>query len=295
MSKLRNLYTWFVNPIKTAKASVADLVAFGTDVVQRLIANNPDNYFSGRIATLSAAVETLRSYTWMDESQLGVRKHGKLAKDEFRESLGEAIRPIYGYVLGSFNDPSPEMSRIFPKGRRIFTVSRDDALEGHLQVLVEGLTDYQSELGTEVVADATDLLNQWTVIYQNSESATGGKTTTEAEKREARSALETELFLTMADIILLNPEEPGRFSLYMQQHLLGGPPSTTPSEVGDSPEEGSGSSTASSASTSTSVSSSSIGSSSSAGSSSAGSSSASPSAPTSSASSMASSSGSAGA
>ncbi len=295
MSKLRNLYTWFTNPIKKARASVADLVAFGTDVVQRLIANNSDNQFSGRIVTLSAAVEALKSHTWMDDSQLGVRKHGKLTKDLFRESLLEAIRPIYGYALGAFNNPSPEMSRIFPKGRRIFTICRDDALEGHLQVLVEGLTDYQSELGPEVVADATDLLSQWTVIYQNSEAVTGGKTATEAEKREARATLETELFLTMADIIHMYPDDPGRYSLYMQQHLLGGPPSSTPTEVGDSPGEGGGSSSVSSASTSTSVSSSSIGSSSSAGSSSAGSSSASTSASTSSVSSMASSSGSAGA
>ncbi len=294
MSKLRNLYTWFINPIKSARASVADLVAFGTDVVQRLIANNSGDHFTGRIVSLSAAVESLRSLTWMDDTQLGIRKGGKLAKGEFREALPEAIRPIYGHILGAFNDPSPEMSQIFPKGREIFSSSRDDALEGHLNVLVEALAVFQDELGPEVLGDATDLRNQWQVVYQNSEAVTGGKTASEAERREARSALETELFLTMADIIQLHPADPGMFSLYMQQHMLGGPVAGPPTTGDGGTGEGSGSSAAST-SVSTSVSSSSVGSGSSAGSSSVGSSSASSSASTSSVSSMPSSSSSAGA
>lgn len=88
-----------------------------------MIANNPGGNLTDRIAATTAALGALVDTEPDDEVQLGIRKGVKLVKDNFREGLAEAIRPIYGAVLLAFNDPAAEFDQVFPSGRAVFATS----------------------------------------------------------------------------------------------------------------------------------------------------------------------------
>ncbi len=249
MSKVRNLITYITNPFRKA-FSLARMVAYTTDSIQRMIAHNADGVFTARITATATALSNLMNSRSSDEIKLGIRAGVKLAKDNFRNELPDAIRPIYGAVLTAFNEPSVEMKNVFPKKRKIFSIERDDDLLIHLNTMVEGLTALQSSLGVPIVDEATALRDQWVTIHQASEAASGEKALAEAEKRSARESLAHELFLNLNYIGTLITDEPDKLGLYMQQSLLGGP--TTETTPGGVPAPGSQGSTGS---TSTSMSS----------------------------------------
>ncbi len=222
----------FRNVFLNSKYSLASMIAFTTDLIERLSANNPDHQLDGQIAALTEALAILNQQSSADFAMLGIRKGAKLKKNAFRGALPNAIRRIYSIALAEFGDPSEEMKNIFPKGRSIFNESRDDRLIEPLDGMVSGLTLHQAELGAGVVAEATALRDEWLEIHEASEEATGVKTATEAERREARYNLAVELHRTVGILISLFPEDEERYALYMQQYLLGGSATDTPPPSG---------------------------------------------------------------
>ncbi len=244
---MRNLLYYLLNPFILGRFGLAAFVAFVTDHIQRMIAQNGTGTFTERIAATATALSALEDSTLSDDIQYGIRRGVKLAKDNFRAELPEAIRPIYGAVLSAFNDPSPEMRTVFPDGRSAVYDTRDDLLTGKLNFLVDGVTTLQPDLGVEVVNQATALRDQWVTLYAASEEASGGKSATEAERRAARREMADVLYVNLSYIMTLIPHEPERLGLYMQQSLLGGHNTTTP--PGGNPPTG-GSTSVSSMSTS---------------------------------------------
>ncbi len=226
---MRRLRFFFGNPFLDPRISQSDLIAFTTDLIHRLTANNPNRLLDGVIAALSAALSRLLLLSTSDFTMLGIRKGAKYTKNDFRETLPSQIRRIYAVVVAEFDDPSPEMKNIFPKKRSIFARSRDDMLSHHLDTMITGLIRYEAELGPKVVLKATALRDQWIIIHGESESATGRKSATEAERRAARQNLATELFKTIGVLINLFPNDPDRHRLYMQQSLIDGLSRTTDS------------------------------------------------------------------
>jgi hypothetical protein len=102
----------------------------------------------------------------------------------------------------------------------VFNRCTDDQLGTHLQVLINGVTTYQTALGAPLLADATALLTGWNAVYTVSESASGAKATSQAAKKAAREALQLELFKNLLTLALANPRLPKQLDLYMQQALL---------------------------------------------------------------------------
>ncbi len=241
---IRLLIYYLINLFNSAQLSLENLVAYTTDHVQRLIARNGTGTFTEQITATVAALLALEDSSLDDNIQLGIRRGVKLAKDSFRAELSEAIRPIYGAVLAAFNEPSEEMRMVFPKGRSIFSRTRDDRIQTHLNTMVAGVTELAADLDPAIVTRATELRDQWVSIYTASEEATGVKTLTEEEQRNARSALAKQLYLNLAHIMTVIPDQPELLGRYMQQHLLDGRrTSTPPGTVGST---GSGSSSLSS-------------------------------------------------
>ncbi len=228
---MRILAYYFMNPFLLARLGIAVLIAFTTDLIQRMIANNPEGKLDERIDAVSAALAQLRTEFVDDGIQLGLRKGVKLEKRLFRSELADKVRPVYNAVWESFGEPSPEMEAVFPKGKAVWYYVRDDQVEDYLNIMVSGVAQYEPTLGADVLAEAESVRDEWVDLYEASETATGDKTATESEKREARENLEVELFKTIATLMLLFPRDPERFALYMQQHLLDGQSGPTPPPV----------------------------------------------------------------
>lgn len=213
------------NPFDSKNISLDELLAFSTDHLQRLIANNPGALYNARITATTTALATVEACTTDDQVKLGLRKARKLAKDTYRENLPANLAKIHAVVVAKYGPNAPEVLECFPQGRTIFTTCTDDQLQNHLTALHTALVARQAALGAQVVADAAGLLSTWIAIYAASESSTAAKTTTQEGKAEAREALQLELFLNLLEIAKNNPRHPEALPLYMQQHLLEDPQS----------------------------------------------------------------------
>lgn len=219
-STMIRLTRFLENPFDDVEISLDELLAFSTDHLQRLIANNPGALYNARITATTLALNTVSNCTTDDQVKLGLRKARKLAKDSFRDALAGNIEKISAVVVAKFGSSAPEYVECFPQGRSIYKTSTDDHLENHLHTLVTALTAHQAQLGAQVVSDAGGLLSTWIALHAASESSTGAKTTTQEGKAAARQALQLQLFLNLLEIAKNNPRQPEKLPLYMQQHFL---------------------------------------------------------------------------
>lgn len=208
------------NPFDDAGISLDELIAFTTDHLQRMIANNPGALLNARITATTAMLAVVESCTTDDLTKLGLRKGAKLSKNTYREALPDNIARIHAAVVYKFGPNGPQVLNCFPQGRTVFSQCTDDNLENHLQTLLNGVTAHQAQIGVPVVADVGGLLSTWTAIYAASESSSGAKTTTQEGKKQARLNLQLELFKNLLTIALNFPRQLEKLPLYMQQSLL---------------------------------------------------------------------------
>jgi hypothetical protein len=217
---MRDLHTYLTDPFDDPHISTDELVAFATDHLARLIANNPAAVFADRITATTTALSNVAGAATDDKTKLALRKSKKQAKNAFRKALPAAIGKIYGTVQAKFGDSGAEMTECFPSGRTVFSNCTDGDLAHELQTLINGVTDYLAELGAPVLADATALLANWNAVYQTSATSTGNKATTQQAKSDARQALQLELFKNLLTLALNFPRQPEQLDVYMQQSLL---------------------------------------------------------------------------
>ena len=223
---MKRLTTYLENPFDDYTISMAELLAFSTDHSARLIANNSNGQFDDLIAALSAALAQVEEYVTDDQSLLGIRKARKAAKDNYRETTIPAeVKRIEAGIIAAFGADSPILLEALPSGRSIFQSCRDDQMATHLQTLLNAVTRHQASLAPSALTQATTLRNNWTTLYQASESSTGNKSVTQLGKKEARQALQLQLFLNLLKLGSLFPRQPEILSTYMQQHLLENPTS----------------------------------------------------------------------
>jgi|GEM_PF-866976 len=226
---MRDLASFFVNPFDDREISIDELLAFSTDHLQRMIANNGGGELSARITATTSSLDLLGDHVTDDQGKLGLRKARKQAKDNFRESLPLAVSKIMSAVAYYYGPDAPQITECVPQGRSIFSSCRDDKVETHLQTLVTALTSYQGSIEDEVITDATNLKNAWVAVYNASETSTGAKTTTEQGKKLARENLQLMLFLNLVKLMEMFARQPEKLPLYMNQSLLENPSSPPPS------------------------------------------------------------------
>ena len=221
---MRNLSRFLENPFDDDGIGIAKLIAFSTDCLQRMIANNPSGELSVRITAITSSLGQVTDCVTDDQTKLGVRKARKMAKDAFRKSIPDNVAKIIATVTAEYGQGSPEVTECVPSGRSVFSDCQDDEVSGHLDTLINGVTAYQATLGAPLVTKATALKTAWVTVYNASETSTGQKTTTELEKKLARENLQLMLFLTLLKLAEMFPRQPEKLALYMQQSLLEVPP-----------------------------------------------------------------------
>jgi len=222
---MRRLTYYLENPFDDPNISIDELLAFTTDHLQRMIANNSGGELSPRITATTSSLGLVEDCVTDDETKLGLRKSRKMVKDTFRKHLPENVAKIAAVVVAEYGPNAPEVVECCPRGRRIFGECRDDQVEGHLQTLVNGVTAHQADLGAQVVTNATALKDAWVAVHDASETTTGNKTATEQGKKMARDNLQLMLFLTLNKLMEMFPRQPEKLALYMQQSLLENPSS----------------------------------------------------------------------
>ena len=232
---MRNLAHLLDNPFDDSDIALARLIAFSTDNLQRMIANNTGGEFSTRITATTSALSTVTNCFTDDQTKLGIRKARKDAKDDMRISIRETVAKLIGAVTAEFGPDSPEVTECVPQGRSIFSTCADDQVSQHLQVLINGITAHQAQLGAPLVTKATALKTAWDTIYAASETASGAKTATEEEKQHAREALQLVLYYNLIKLMDLFPRQSEKLPLYLTQSLLEAPGSEEDEEPPPAP------------------------------------------------------------
>lgn len=228
---MRDLTRFLDNPFDDKGVSIGELFAFTSDHLGRMAANNPGGELAGRITATTAALQLVEDCYTDDETKLAIRKARKQAKDSARQAMRQDLARVAGAVIAQFGEGSPQFTECFPHGRSVFHTCRDDQLEAQLQVVVNGITAHQAELGAPLVAQITAIRTGWTTVYEASESSSSDKTATQEEKRLARENLQLMLFLNLLKLAEMFARQPEKLPLYMQQHLLENP------DTGETPEE----------------------------------------------------------
>ena len=216
---MRDLHIWPTNPFDDPHISMAELLAFTSDHLERMLAN-PLPALAARVIATQTALGGVSGAFTDDESTLGLRKARKKAKDDYRKALLPRVGAIAIKVQAQFGEGSAEFVECFPHGRSVFSACSDDEVVNNLDVLIAGVTAHTPPLAAQIETDATAIKTGWTAVFTPSESAGGAKTTTQAAKHAARYALQLELFKNLLALATLYPRQPEQLELYMQQTLL---------------------------------------------------------------------------
>jgi hypothetical protein len=217
---MKDLFRYLEVPFDTPAISLAELIAFSSDHLQRLVLNNPGAQFNTRITATTTALTALSASTTDDISKMGLRKACKLGKNAFREALPGNITKLHAAVVAQYGADSMQVQDGFPFGRSIFSTCTDDLVSQHLQALSNWLGAHAADLGPGPGNDAAGLLSTWTALYAASESSTAAKAGSEEARRIARSNLQLELFKNLLAIAAVHARDPEKISIYMQQSLL---------------------------------------------------------------------------
>lgn len=219
-TSMRNLSRFLENPFDDIGIAVARLIAFTTDSLQRMIANNSGGELSTRITATTSALTQVTDCVTDDQTRLGIRMARKQSKADFRAAIPAGVAKLVAAVTAEFGPDSPEVTECVPQGRSIFGTCQDDEVSGHLQTLINGITAHQAVLGATLVTKANALKTAWITVYNASETSSGAKTVSEQGKKMARENLQLMLFLNLTKLMEMFPRQPEKLALYMQQSLL---------------------------------------------------------------------------
>ena len=217
---MKDLSRLFEVPFDDPHLGLGHLLAFATDHLQRMIANNPASALDARIAATQDALAQVNTFFSEDNTSLGLRKGQKMAKRKFRAGLRAKIAKLAGAVMARYGLRTALYLECFPHGRRNFNRCTDDQLGTHLVVLRDRIAAHGTDLGATAVAEAAALVEGWASIHAASERATGAKTATQEAKKLAREHLQLMLYLNVVKLMELFPRQPERCGLYLQQSLL---------------------------------------------------------------------------
>jgi hypothetical protein len=218
---MRKLSTFLENPFDDPGISIAELLAFTTDHLQRMIANNASGELTARITATTSSYQLVADCVSDDETKLALRMARNLAKKNFRDdTLLGGVERIEAGLISAYADSATVLMEALPKGRTIFRTCRDDELVIHLSTLHTAVTAHAADLAPAIVTLANGLKAQWTSIVAACAETTGAKTTTQEGKKLARQNLQLMLFLNLNKLGQMFPRQPEKLPLYMQEHLL---------------------------------------------------------------------------
>ena len=119
-TSMRTLASFLENPFDDDGISMNELIAFTTDHLQRLSANNAGGELTARIAATTSSLATVEDCVTDDQGRLGLRKARKQAKDDFRLQIPTDVKRIEAGFIAAFGADSPVLLEALPQGRTIF-------------------------------------------------------------------------------------------------------------------------------------------------------------------------------
>ena len=108
------------NPFDDPGISLAELLGFTTDHLERMTANNSGNALDGRITATTSALGLVDDSASDDQTKLGLRKARVAAKEADRGTLPEKVGRIAATVGAKYGTHSEQLTECFPQGRMVF-------------------------------------------------------------------------------------------------------------------------------------------------------------------------------
>ena len=217
---MNDLELYLKNPFANRHVGLGKLLSFTRDHLGRLTAAEPGDVWPARIAATQAALDAVNDGDVSNDTHLGERKAQAMTKRAFRRALPKRVAAIHVAMMARFGERSAEICEAFPHGRTGFRRCGDAALDERLGTLLAAVSARAAELGPEVVAQAAALVTEWQPVHDASGAAAANKAATEDARRQARSALERELFLNLLALAQQFPGQPEQVGRFMERSLL---------------------------------------------------------------------------
>ncbi len=214
------------SPFDDPNFSSGDFLLFSTDHLGRMRGMNLEGgLLDERISITDAAITRFKEALKQDQTALGIRKSRKLTKKRMRVSLRGDVERVVAGVISHFGRKSPEFKKVVPHGREIFNTAPDHAIGDHLGNLVTSVTKLKDKLGPDLgsgmVALATELRDSWQTVSAESNEATGRKAATEEAKREARADLSWVMYENLMTLVSIYPRQRDKVGQFFRPWLLG--------------------------------------------------------------------------
>jgi hypothetical protein len=218
-----DLYKFFINPHDDIRINLDNLISYTGTHLQAMVLNNPGTLFDQRITATTTALSGLNSMMSDNESKLGLRMTQVHAKEAFRQALPENLLRIQSAIIAAFGPDSPEAFSCFPKGRTPFITCKHERLDEKLEALLNSLTPLAGQVGIAHVSNVSGLRSTWIALTAALKTASVGKSSSESARRDARAALQLELFKNLLALAAAFPNDIEKAKLYCPQHLLENP------------------------------------------------------------------------
>jgi hypothetical protein len=217
---MNDLELYLKNPFANRHIGMDKLLAFTTDHLPRLERAGPGGVWPVRIAATQAALAAVNDGDVSNCVHLGERKAQAIAKRAFRRALPKRLAAIHVALMARYGEHAAELAEFFPLGRTGFRRCRDEMLAEMLDALSAAVSARAAELGPDLVAQAAALVTEWQPVHDASGAAAANKSATENARRQARSALERELFLNLLALAQQFPGQPEALGRFMERSLL---------------------------------------------------------------------------
>lgn len=215
-----DLVRFFRNPFNDRRITLNQLVVFASMQLEHMVGSDVEAVLSERISATSAALVALQKTKAGNATKLALRKARVKVKETFRSALPRHLVRIHGALVAAFGPDSAQVLECFPQGRSAFTTCTDQELDEQLLALKTGITPLAAQVGQAQVDAVAELVSSWSALIQQVISNSTRKRGVELARREARQALQRELFRNVLALAqhFLEDEEMAR--LYCPQYLL---------------------------------------------------------------------------
>jgi hypothetical protein len=201
-----NMEELFDNWFEDAKITKTRLTIFTRQHLLAVEADNANGDYDDIIAATEPLLTTVENCLTDRSTKAAIEEGRVQAKDLFREQLPEKIRKLYAAVVVAYGDPSPDLTMCFPDGRTVFNRRgcKDEDLNNHLSQLKNALMARSATVGATHVTTITNLVTQWSALYEDRWQADADTDMSAAGQAAAVSALKVQLYKNVHTVAIFN-------------------------------------------------------------------------------------------
>ncbi len=219
---MRDLATFFINPITVARIARDRKQAFGEDSLKRIAVQNTNGQFD-ELLTQTEAVQTALFGGITGQTTLtALREARTKSVDRIMNDFVARNSRLNAYFVANGMDEQDVYLEFFPQGVQAFTRDvKKENVEIKMQALLDAVkANTEVAGGANVLKDYENFVTNYKKARGDQQTKKGQISTGIAELNNAEAAWDDQMFSNLLTFAKLNRNKPENVKLYMDQSLL---------------------------------------------------------------------------